>query len=228
MTKISAGRATFGALINLQVYQEAQNISIYLSMPDNEIQTDTIVRHALSVGKQVFVPFLHANTMGVKGEDYGEVAPKRVMDMVRLRDLGDYEGLQRDSWGIPTVETDAIGRKRVLWDDDNVLKISGEGSLDLMLLPGVAFEMERDESKGGKVRRLGHGKGFYDFFLYCYQKGQAGPEARKKLQLYGLALKEQFLSDGKEQRVPVGPHDHLLDGLITGDGEVVDSLATGK
>jgi 5-formyltetrahydrofolate cyclo-ligase len=181
-------------------------------MPTSEVQTDPIVRHALQSGKQVFVPYLHKNDGGVKGSADGEHAPKRIMDMVALRDVADYEGLERDSWGIPTVGDGAVGRVRVLGDG-----VDGEDrvGLDLVLMPGVLFEMQRD----GKVRRLGHGKGFYDFFLYRYQKAYgsvSAVESWSKLQLYGLALEEQFLLEGGEDMVPVGDHDHLLDGVVLG------------
>ena len=79
----------------MKQYKDAKKISIYLSMPTGEIQTDEIVRHALSVGKDVFVPYLHRNGQAEagSGEGGGSAAPKKVMDMVRLREVGDYEGL---------------------------------------------------------------------------------------------------------------------------------------
>jgi 5-formyltetrahydrofolate cyclo-ligase len=193
-------------------------------MPSGEIQTEEIVRHALNAGKEVFVPYLHRNSEIRKSGDEGGAieAPKRIMDMVRLRGVGDYEGLERDKWGIPTVTEKGVeGRERVLGEGG-----SGSGrrgvKLDLMLMPGVAFDV--DEAQGVGVRRLGHGKGFYDYFLHRYRNvNENGTEKGEsaRMALFGLALKEQFLRDEQELHVPIGPHDSLLEGLVVGDGQVI-------
>ena len=47
-------------------------------MPNGEIQTDSIVRHALDAGKQVFVPYLQ------KLRDPLLDTPSSVMEMVDL------------------------------------------------------------------------------------------------------------------------------------------------
>jgi 5-formyltetrahydrofolate cyclo-ligase len=52
-------RAVFDALLRLKVYRDARRISVYLSMPRGEVLTESIVRHALAAGKDVFVPYLH-------------------------------------------------------------------------------------------------------------------------------------------------------------------------
>jgi 5-formyltetrahydrofolate cyclo-ligase len=216
-------------LLDLKQYRDAKRISIYLSMPSGEIQTDEIVRHALGAGKDVFVPYLHRNVLAEAGSagGGGGGAPKKVMDMVRLKGVGDYEGLERDAWGIPTVTEEAVeGRERV-WAEVGDASAGRRGvSLDLMLVPGVAFEVE--EGERGLVRRLGHGKGFYDYFLHRYRtSGEVtGKGAGAGMALFGLALKEQFLRDAQETQVPTGPHDSLLDGLIMGDGRIVESAPT--
>jgi 5-formyltetrahydrofolate cyclo-ligase len=63
--------------------------------------------------------------------------------------------------------------------------------LDLVLVPGLAFDSRGD--------RLGRGKGFYDRLL-------AEVSGRK----CGVALDQQLLSD-----VPVAPHDILMNYLLT-------------
>ena len=132
-------------------------------------------------------------------------------------------GLERDAWGIPTVTEKGVeGRERVLGGDGN----SGGRrmvSLDLMLVPGVAFEAE--EGERGMVRRLGHGKGFYDYFLHRYRsldehETEKAPHA--KMALFGLALKEQVLRGAQGSHVPVGPYDSFLDGLVVGDGQIIE------
>lgn len=68
------------------------------------------------------------------------------------------------------------------------------GQLDLIVLPGVAF----DE----KGVRLGHGAGYYDRFL-------AGSSVYKLGLAYDFQVKPQ---------IPVEPHDVLIDGLLTPSG----------
>lgn len=181
-------------------------------MPSGEIQTDDIVRHALSSGKHVYIPYLHKSPFA-PGE-----TPPRVMDMVRLRDLHDYESLQPDKWGIPSIDPTTVNQR------DRVLGEPGAESpdssfLDLMLLPGVAFDMDNDS---GSLRRLGHGKGFYDLFIRRYTAKYNNELSTPKhpVSLYGLALSEQFLSRPSDGPVPVAQHDQPLHGLVLGNGEV--------
>lgn len=183
--------AVFKGVINSKPYQEAKRICFYLSMPTGEIQTDAIVRHALSGGKKVFVPYLF------KPSNPPADTPKSLMDMVDLQSLSDYDSLKRDGWGIPTIGSDTVDEP---------------------------FDVDR---KSGFIRRLGHGKGFYDYFLHRYmqnhgsriEKGVEGP--RTDALLYGLALEEQFLESDAEPSVPVGEHDNLLHGLFVGNAKIV-------
>ncbi|QSZ33777.1 hypothetical protein DSL72_005348 [Monilinia vaccinii-corymbosi] len=209
--------AALHRLINFKPYQQAKRIGIYLAMPTGELQTDAIVRHALESGKQVFVPYLYKPTF--QSPD----TPRSVMDMVDLRSLSDFESLERDSWGIPTIPAETVDER------ESILKtVSTKGGLDMILLPGVAFDKD---PKTNFIRRLGHGKGFYDYFLHRYRQ-QSGAhmtdpaDPGTDVLLYGLALEEQFLKSGAEISVPVGEHDSLLHGLLTGDGEIRDGLAS--
>ncbi|KAG5984802.1 hypothetical protein E4U55_003167 [Claviceps digitariae] len=206
-------RNIFESLVTFKPYVDARRISIYLSMPSGEIQTDAIVRHALESGKQVFVPFLH------KPSPNAQDFPPRVMDMVHLKDIQDYESLKLDRWGIPSIDPATVHeRQRILGDPD--AHHSDEAGLDLMLLPGVAFDF--DES--GDVRRLGHGKGFYDRFMNQYlAKTRSSDNEARPTQFYALALTEQLLSGRPEQRVPMGPYDRRLHGLVLGNGQIKQS-----
>ena len=101
------------------------------------------------------------------------------MDMISLRSKSDYEGLEPDAWGIPSVADNSIAeRGRILEDlgefsgyvSQDVTTsernpkswITDSRRLDLIVMPGVAF----DRGLG----RLGHGKGFYDYFLKRYHE----------------------------------------------------------
>lgn len=215
---MQSGAAIFKNVTSLKPYQNAKRIGISLAMPTGEVQTDAIVRDALESGKQVFVPYLH------KVQNPPPDTPRSVMDMVDLRSLSDYESLRRDSWGIPTISADTVGQRERVFENSG----SGKG-LDLILMPGVAFQI--DESTGF-LKRLGHGKGFYDYFLHRYRKSQ-GSQVKEPAKdpggdvlLYGLALKEQFL-DTTAEEVPIGEHDSLLHGLVIGDGRFVKGPAKG-
>ena len=201
-------------------YADARTIAVYLAMPGGEIQTDRIVRHALGSGKQVFVPYLHKSGLP-KGE-----GPARLMDMVSLRGIEDYESLQRDKWDIPSVDTGTVDeRQRSVGELDG--DRSEDVSLDLILMPGVAFDIDPQTRA---IRRLGHGKGFYDYFLHRYAlatpAGKALGHGRTVL-LYALALKEQLLSPDGQEVVPVGPHDQPIDGVFLGDGTLIESAKEG-
>jgi 5-formyltetrahydrofolate cyclo-ligase len=142
------------------------------------------------------------------------------MDMVDLRSLYDYDSLQRDSWGIPTIGTDSVEQR------EHILKNSTKEceGLDMILMPGVAFDID---PKTGFVRRLGHGKGFYDYFLHRYRESHGaqveGPSTSPgtDVLLYGLALEEQFLKPNTGFSVPVGDHDSVLHGLVVGEGDIL-------
>ncbi|KAK3899575.1 hypothetical protein C8A05DRAFT_18008 [Staphylotrichum tortipilum] len=214
---VSQSATVFHTLQSLPAYASARRVSVFLSMPTGEVQTAAVVRHALAAGKEVFIPYLHKNPVKTAG------LPARVMDMVRLRDVADYEALQPDKWGIPSVDPGTVPqRERVLGDGEG-----GEGGgkgLDLILIPGVAFDAHPDNS--GAIRRLGHGKGFYDYFLFRHaQKARSLGQHEDPVLLVGLALSEQFLSDGGDEgAVPVGPLDQPLRGLVLGDGRVKGRL----
>ncbi|TVY54944.1 putative 5-formyltetrahydrofolate cyclo-ligase [Lachnellula cervina] len=208
--------ALFERITSFKPYQNAKNIGVYLSMPTGEIQTDAIVRHALQSGKRVFVPYLH------KSQTPSPETPRSVMEMVDLRSLSDYDSLTRDSWGIPTIDAESIREREHILGNSR----KETGQLDMILMPGVAFDMDPES---GFVRRLGHGKGFYDYFLHRYMQGR-GSQTKEPSEspggadvlLYGLALHEQLMQAETDPPVPIGEHDHLLHGLLVGDGRLVE------
>lgn len=181
-------------------------------MPSGEVQTDDIVRHALASGKEVFVPYLHKSLFTTN-----PAIPARIMDMVRLNDIQDYESLKRDRWGIPSIDPATVDdRQRILGGAET--QNPDQITLDLVLMPGVAFDIA---PQSNEIRRLGHGRGFYDLFLERYaEKLEKLNVKGPSVLLYGLGLKEQFLSSATEE-IPVGSYDQPLHGLILGDGKTV-------
>lgn len=132
-------------------------------MPNGEAGTENIVEHALGHGKQVFVPYLYKNPGSIRIDNGATYKPKRIMNMVSLHSIDDYHSLEADKWGIPSVPDSSISdRKHVLGElvGDPPRRADVE-TLDVIFMPGVAFDRH-----GG---RLGHGRGFYDFFLEEYR-----------------------------------------------------------
>lgn len=157
-------------------------------MPKGEVVTRAIVHDALRQGKKIFVPYIYNKT------SYLPFKSSSAMNMVSLHSKSDYEALEPDAWGIPTVaETSITKRTQILKDSGNswgtVPEVDADSetsstsrstefrTLDLIVMPGVAFDRN--------LGRLGHGKGFYDNFLKRYHDS--------KTCLLGKDIKMPFL-----------------------------------
>ena len=191
-------------LLSLAEYQNAKSIAVYLSMPSGELSTTGIVHDALKSGKNVYIPYIHTKDK------------TSVMDMLALGSMTEFESLQPDKWGIPSLQTTQIeGRQNGLTQ-----------GLDLIVMPGMAFDHG--------FRRLGHGKGYYDHFLTQYSKqtskmpflGKKSETIRLFPQLnsmiVALSLQDQLLSE----EIPVVEHDWLVDAIVVGDGRYLNRVAT--
>ncbi|KAJ6258456.1 hypothetical protein Dda_6497 [Drechslerella dactyloides] len=190
-------RTVFKLLAGLPQYQQARRISVYLSMPTGEIDTVPIVQDAFEQGKQVFIPFTHR---AVPATGPGGDPKPSVMDMVSLHSLDDYQGLKRNSWGIPTPTKSSLETRRNCIEEVK----AGESGLDLIVVPGVAFD--------SACRRLGHGKGYYDYFFKRYHEATDG----KLPFTVGVALQEQIVDASAS--IPVGNQDWPLDMILVGNG----------
>ena len=144
-------------VLSLPEYRLAKAISIFLSMPGREVDTNGLVCQALKDEKAVFVPYIH------KSDD----DQSRVIDMLELRSPEDLAGLDRDAWGIPSITADSVPERQNAIGGHGVASMldamdkDTRPCLDLMLMPGLAFDCSG--------RRLGHGKGFYDRYLSRYK-----------------------------------------------------------
>ncbi|KAI3652907.1 hypothetical protein MP228_002332 [Amoeboaphelidium protococcarum] len=110
-------------LITLKSYQNARNVSVYLSMP-GEIDTNLIIRHLFNDGKSVFVPSWN----------------KDEMIMVRMQSYDEILTLPRNKWNIPEPKI----------SDKSVIAYKPSEVLDLILMPGVCFDRTRMRLGHGK------------------------------------------------------------------------------
>ena len=238
----SSGELTIAAskvlntFLQLPEYKAASRIGVYLSMPQGEISTLGIVEDALKSAKDVFVPYLHR-----KNQD-GSDGPVSMMDMLALMP-GEPASLKPDRWGIPSLSSETLNARENCFggkglDEEgqeeglcNSHNMSANG-LDLIVMPGVAFDH--------KMQRLGHGKGYYDFFLHRYHKlrdlrpsqfkspylGEWLSLEAERLELIhptvGLALSEQLLPH--DQAVPLSSDDWPVDALVIGDGSIFRAI----
>jgi len=147
------------------------------------------------------------------------------MDMVSLHSEVDYDALQPDNWGIPSIDAASISKRarclnqRSLVEGEESMQTAGTVKLDMIVMPGLAFDR--------KHRRLGHGKGYYDLFLCRYHAQRqiqdrnvasgedVAASGERMPYLVGLALNEQVLPEGES--IPTGPLDCSLDAVIVGD-----------
>ena len=140
----------------------------------DEPQTTLILQHALSVKKKLCIP--------VVGDKKG------TMEAAFIEKLADL---------VP-------GKYGILAPDKGKIKIAQPDMIDLILVPGVVFNV--------KGQRLGMGAGFYDRFL---------EKTKDNALLVGLALQCQIIA-----AVPCEDHDYLVDYLATKDGII--NCKTGK
>jgi 5-formyltetrahydrofolate cyclo-ligase len=131
----------------------------------DEVQTIKMLQKALAAGKKVCIPLV--------GETPGE------MQATMLTSLDD---LVMGKYGILTVRQEKV-------------RIVEPRSIDLILVPGVAFDMAG--------RRLGMGAGYYDRFLL------KAPEAIRA----GLCLACQLV-----EKVPCEEYDLPVQYLVTVQG----------
>jgi 5-formyltetrahydrofolate cyclo-ligase len=172
----------------------------------------------------VFVPYTYQTPDGIESQ------PSQIMDMLELKSLEDYAALEPDKWGIPTLGADSVALRRNSFGNfgmsEGKVPENSKFGLDLIVVPGMAF----DRNMG----RLGHGKGFYDyFFARCHRQSAQGQTKMPFLGMrpfstsypislprtVGLALNEQLLPI--EEFVPADETDWTVDALVLGDGSVL-------
>ncbi|KAK7044844.1 5-formyltetrahydrofolate cyclo-ligase [Favolaschia claudopus] len=170
-------RTLTSKILSLPSFVQSKNVSCYLSMPSGEFDTSMLVREILRSGKSLFVPRIDKTVDGR-------------MDFLQIHSEDDLNSLPAGVWGIKEPDLSYNDKPRANAD---------EAGLDLILLPGLAFD--RSSS------RLGHGKGYYDRFITAYTQNDRAPPL-----LVGLALREQLLNSNT---IPTASHDWKMDCIVT-------------
>jgi 5-formyltetrahydrofolate cyclo-ligase len=150
--------------MKLPEYAAAQTVMFYVDVRD-EARTRHALPEALTTGKRIVVPYC------VDGEL--ELFWLESMDEL---ELGMYRILE------PKAELRTVASKKLQPED-----------LDLIMVPGVAFDRQ-----GG---RTGHGKGYYDKLL---------EHAKPQTPLVALAFECQLFDE-----IPMDSHDIYMDKVVT-------------
>jgi 5-formyltetrahydrofolate cyclo-ligase len=174
---LEAASKCLRTLYNMPEYQKARCLSVYLSMPNGEIGTEDVVKHAFQDSKGVYMPFTY------KPSQPRDFWPTSIMDMVELNSWEDFGALKPDKLGIPTPSRESLARRRNCFgglgkSDGAAEREPVHDELDLIIMPGLAFD------RG--LERIGHGKGYYDFFLQRYLWHTQ--KAKVKMPFLGKAL----------------------------------------
>lgn len=192
---LTQSNLVFSRLFSLPQYKSAKSIGFFLSMPSFEIQTRDAICRIVSDGKTLYVPRV--------GLDF----EKCDMDLIRAETTSEsisneeddifYDAWPKNKWNIPEppVESDASN-------------IAHPGDIDLLLVPGLAFDVNG--------HRLGQGKGYYDRFISKMRDGDKEISSGEvKPLLVGVCLQEQFLNKDGFEGIPVTDHDFIMDMVIT-------------
>lgn len=150
--------------MQLPEYQAARTVMFYVDVRE-EVRTRQALPEALASGKRIVVPYCLD----------GELELFHLESMDEL-ELGMYRILE------PKVELRTVAAKHLQPKD-----------LDLVMVPGVAFDRE-----GG---RTGHGKGYYDKLLQ---------HARVDAPLIALSFECQLFD-----AIPAEEHDIFMDKVVT-------------
>jgi 5-formyltetrahydrofolate cyclo-ligase len=163
--KDGLSQAICAKFVGLPAYTAAKTVMYYIDVR-SEVRTRHYLPTALTQGKRIVVPWCN---------EAGELELFHLESMEELA-VGMYKILE------PKAELRHAPGKVVQAED-----------LDLVMVPGVAFDRN-----GG---RSGHGKGYYDKLLQ---------HARPDAPLVALAFECQMFPE-----IPVAPHDIFMDQVIT-------------
>jgi 5-formyltetrahydrofolate cyclo-ligase len=155
-------------VFGLNEFKSSRTVMCYMDFR-NEVMTAGIIERCLGLGKKVVLPKV------LRTEDGTELlVPYEISDLSR--------DIRTGSYGIEEPAGDVLCK-------------TGYNDIDLVLVPGVAFDC--------RMHRLGYGAGFYDRFL---------PKTRNECIKAGLAFEIQMVDNILSEA-----HDVSMDMVITED-----------
>jgi 5-formyltetrahydrofolate cyclo-ligase len=164
LNKDEISREICARFMALPGYQSAKTVMFYVDVR-TEVRTRHNLAEALTHGKKIVVPWC------LNGE----------LELFWLQEMSDLD----------------VGTYKILEPKESLRRIPERQvdpvELDLVMVPGVAFDRE-----GG---RTGHGKGYYDKLLQ---------HARPNAPLVALAFECQLFP-----KIPMQDHDIFMDKVIT-------------
>ncbi|KAA8492945.1 5-formyltetrahydrofolate cyclo-ligase [Porphyridium purpureum] len=173
-------------LKELPEYRAATTVALFISMP-HEIDTRGMIEDVFASGKRCFFPV-------ITGQHSSDMALREGLS------VSDIASWPENHWHIkeppPTI---AISAAQVEPRQDALTDVC----LDLMIMPGVAFDAQ--------CGRLGQGKGFYDKLLSTYQSAYADLKY-PMVRTVAIGLNEQLVPE-----VPMDPTDYSLDKVCLAD-----------
>ena len=190
-------------LFALPVYQQAKSVGLFLSMPTGEIDTDPALENAVKSGKDIYVPQVGKNfeqadmdllkVVAAVGGGGGGAFDKKEQDDGKLF----HHSWPRNKWHIPEPPADMPLQK------------ASPGDIDVLVVPGLAFDRNGD--------RLGQGKGYYDRFIERFTSSSSDDdddddddgETKKTPALIAVALDCQLVPS-----IPVHDYDRRMDLVL--------------
>ena len=174
----SQSQKVWDRLFDLPSYQKAKSVGLFLSMPAGEIDTDIALRNAFEAGKEIYVPQV--------GKNFEQADMELLKVIAEAPKDGSifHQKWPRNKWGIPEPP------------EDMPLHPARPGDIDLIVVPGLAFDKNGD--------RLGQGKGYYDRFLERMVSGEAQTPT-----LVAVGLDAQLV-----ESIPVDGKDHRMDMIL--------------
>lgn len=168
--KLEQSASIFQRLTEHPNFGIAKRIFIYLST-QNEVDTQRIVAETITRGKECFIPLVLR-----KSTHKQQFSIKTRMVMVRLSSLDQYARLPTNHYGIKEPQIEQLSHLEL------GTPVSGD-CFDLFVVPGLGFSLQG--------QRLGHGKGYYDEFLFEW----SGRATRASFYTIGLAFREQLVEN---------------------------------
>lgn len=192
----------------MKIYQEAKSIGLFLSMPTGEIKTSYAVQHAIQYQKDIYIPQVGKN-FELPDMDLIQIQtslPSSSSSSSSDPSFPIYENWPKNKWNIPEPPMDVI------------LKTAVPGDIDLLIIPGLAFDRYGN--------RLGQGKGYYDRFMARMCSSSNHGTSSSPI-LVAVALQCQFIDDieegtttgstSTERTIPVHEHDFPVNWIILPD-----------